>query len=302
MSIMSGIYNSFYMPICRLYSRLFIKDKPADLVYRLLCSIQFRRIHGFWPNFARPQRFTEKLWSRMLHGRYDWLTWASDKERVRNYVAQNIGSQYLIPVHWIGADPEMIPFDSLPSSYVIKATHGCNYNIFVRDSSKVNRIAVRRQLRKWLAANYCEDYAIGIEWGYRNLKPLIIVETFIGEINRLPEDYKFYCFSGRVEFLTQHFDRFENHKTRSFDRNYGPHEFRYQFEQYGGECHRPPNFDEMVRVAESLAEPFGFIRVDLYNVNSRIYFGELTPYPGGVSTKFLPASLDRFLGNIWLGN
>lgn len=236
----------------------------------------------------------------MLHDRSDWLTMVSDKVRVRDYVAGKIGAQYLIPLLWSGDDPERIPFDILTSRYVIKATHGCGYNIIVKDPSIVSRADAIRQLHRWMKTNYCHDFELGIEWGYRNLKPSIIVESFIGEDDKIPEDFKFYCFAGRVEFLTQHFDRFIEHRTRSFDREYRDHEFRYQFEQYRGECPRPQHFEDMVRVAELLAEAFPFIRVDLYNVGGRVYFGELTPYPGGVTTRFLPASLDLTLGRKWI--
>jgi hypothetical protein len=226
----------------------------------------------------------------------------SDKEQVRDYVAKKIGSEYLIPLLWKGVDPETIPFDSLPAKYVIKATHGCGYNVIVKDNSKVDRHGIMRQLKKWLATNYAEDFAIGIEWGYRNIRPAIIIEPFIGENDKQPEDFKFFCFFGRVEFVTLHFDRYSlNHKLRSFDRNFQEYEIRFELEQYIGEYPCPSNFDDMVRVAEVLAHPFGFMRVDLYNVNGRAYFGELTPYHGGVTTIFTPASLDESLGRKWQG-
>jgi hypothetical protein len=154
-------------------------------------------------------------------------------------------------------------------------------------------------LRKWLNENYCEDKYIGNEWGYRNIRPSILIEPFIGVDRKAPVDYKFYCFQGHVEFLTVHFDRFEEHKTRSFGRNYEPYDFRYDFEQWEGECNKPINFEKMVELAEKLAEGFDFMRIDLYNVKGRIYFGELTPYPGGVSTKFLPRERDYYLGRLW---
>jgi len=287
------------MPACRVYARHFVRDKPADVAYRALCAIQFRRTHGFWPDLNRPRRFTEKLWSRMLHDRDPRLTLLSDKLRVRDYVASRVGADYLVPLLWQGADPGQIPFATLPARFVIKATHGCAYNILVREKLQLDTTEAKRKLANWLKINYGEDFCLGIEWGYRNVPPAIIVESFIGDSDVPPMDFKFYCFAGRVEFLTQHFGRFVKHKTRSFDRNYGPHEFHYQFEQYEGECPRPRNFEEMIRVAETLAAEFAFIRVDLYNVEGRIYFGELTPYPGGVSTKFLPGSLDRALGDKW---
>lgn len=300
MNLMSKLFNVLYRPVCRAYAKHIVGDKPADAIYSLLCSLQFFRTHRFWPNFKQPQRLSEKIYHRMLFDRNQQLTLLNDKLRVRDFVTAKVGSDYLIPMLWKGDNPELIPFDDLPSKFVIKVTHGCSYNILVINKTKIDKRKIRLQLAKWLRTNYCQDFLIGIEWGYKNITPSIIIESFIGETEKAPEDYKFYCFSGRVEFVTVHFDRFiEQQKTRSFDRNFKPHEFKYQFDQWYGEFKRPSNFESMVQLAESLADGFDFIRVDLYNVNNRIYFGELTPYPGGVTTKFLPISQDYSLGKKW---
>jgi hypothetical protein len=235
----------------------------------------------------------------MLHERDARLSVLCDKLRVRDYVAARVGADYLVPLLWHGTDPALIPFGELPARFVIKTNHGCSYNIIIKDKAQADPLKIKLQLGKWLRINYGEDFCLGIEWAYRNISPAIIVEAFIGESDRPPIDYKFYCFAGRVEFLTQHFGRFVKHQTRSFDRDYGPHVFHYQFEQYAGPCERPKNFEVMVQLAETLAQEFEFMRVDLYNVGGRIFFGELTPYPGGVSTKFLPESLDYTLGEKW---
>lgn len=288
-----------YMPICRAYARNIIGDKPADPFYRSLCSLHFRWTHGFWPSLAHPRRFTERVWHRMLYDRSPQLTLLCDKLRVRDYVTRKVGADCLVPLFWTGNAPDQIPFDRLPPRYVIKTNHGCDNNIFVRDQTKVEPERVKRQLAKWLRYNYCTEFLIGIEWGYKNIKPAIVIEELLEQDGHAPLDFKFYCFGGRVEFLTQHFGRFVKHKTRSFDRNYAPHEFRYQFEQFDGPCQRPKNFEAMVKLAETLAEEFEFMRVDLYNIDGRILFSEMTPYPGGVSTRFLPETLDHSLGEKW---
>ena len=299
MTLKSILYDMLYLKPCRAYARCFVGDKPADAVYRFLCSLQFLRAHHFWPNFVHPRRFTEKLWSRMLHDRDPLLTVIYDKLRVRDYVAAKVGSDCLVPLLWSGEKPEQIPFEQLPSKFVIKATHGCSYNIIVEDKKQIDERKIRWQLAQWLKENYGQDFLLGIEWFYRNIKPSIIIEEFLEENGKPPMDYKFFCFSGRVEFITLHFDRFEKHTTATVDRNFAPHEFRYQFDQYTGTLQRPPNFEAMLRVAESLAEEFDFMRVDLYNLNGRIVFGELTRYPGGVTVKFLPVRQDYILGEKW---
>ena len=290
--------KTIYWPICRLYAR-HLGDRPADAFYRLLCSFQFYRVHHFWPDFVKPVRFTEKLWSRMLQERDPIFTTLSDKLLMRDFVAKKVGSEFLIPLLWEGENPNEIPFSDLPDKFVIKTNHGCHYIILVHNKNQLNLPIVISQLKIWLKTNYCLETYLGTEWGYKNIKPKIMVEAYIGEGRKPPVDYKFYCFSGRVEFLTVHYDRFEEHKTRSFDRDFQPYNFRYDFEQWKGTCNKPNNFNLMVQVAEKLSEEFKFMRIDLYNVNGKIYFGEITPYPGGVSTKFLPVSTDYHLGKLW---
>jgi len=297
--LINGLFRLIYWPICRAYSRLIVRDRPADTVYRFLCSAQFWLVHRFWPDFVHPRRFTEKVLSRMLYDRDPIFTLISDKLRVRDYVTNKVGSEYLIKLIWSGDDTEEIPFDELPLKFVIKANHGCGYNILVNDKRRLDQTRTKRQLKKWLRENFCQDKYVGTEWGYRNIKPTIIIEEFIEEKAKAPVDYKFYCFYGRVEFLTLHFDRHIEHKTRSFNRNFEPYEFRYDFEQWNGECKRPPKFEVMVQLAESLSDEFDFMRVDLYGLENKVYFGELTPYPGGVATKFLPPSRDYILGEMW---
>ena len=299
MNIANGISRLLYWPICRAYARR-LGDRPADAFLGGLCSLQFRRAHGFWPNYKNPRHFTEKLWCRMLYDRNPQLTLFCDKLLVRDIVAARVGLQYLVPVIWSGTDPRSIPFDALPSRFVIKTNHGCAFNILVSDKSKLNPPAVIRQLESWLKINFCNDTYLGISWGYRNIPRCIVIEEYLDENGQPPVDYKAYCFGKSVEFLTVHYERFRDHKTRSVDRQFKPYNFSYDFEQWNGDFPRPANFDEMIVVAEALADGCDFVRVDLYSVGNRVYFSELTPYPGGVSTKFLPRSTDVALGQRWM--
>lgn len=265
MNPINGLFKVLYWPICRAYTR-HLGDRPADAFLRGLCSLQFWRVHRFWPNFMHPRRFSEKVWSLQLHVRDPRLTMVSDKFRVRDYVAGKIGNEYLIPLLWNGDNPEDIPFDELPLKFVLKTNHGCAHNIIANDSKQLDRGKIKRQLKKWLRTNFGNNKALGIAWGYRNIKPHIMIESFLEDNKKVPVDYKFWCFSGRVECITLHFDRFEKHSTLCFDRNFEPGGLQFDLPLYGGEYKRPSNYETMVRVAESLAEGFDFMRVDLYNV------------------------------------
>ena len=298
MNLVSGLMKVLYMPVCRAYARHVLGDKPADPIYRFLCSLQFRQVQGFWPNFVQPRRFSEKRWSRMLHDRNPLLIALSDKVQVRDYIASKVGSQHLIPLLWSGTKPDDIPFDDLPSKFVIKANHGCGYNIIVRDKAKLDRASARLQLQRWLGENFCRDKYLGSEWAYKDIRPSIIVEAFMEENGKPPADYKFWCFSGRTEFVTIHRDRFEDHRIHIVDRDFNPVELAFPHVVHSTTCPSPENFSEMRSIAESVAAGFGFMRIDLYNVNGRVYFGEITAYPGGVA-KLFDAEPDLVVGQKW---
>ena len=296
----SGLFKAIHWPICRAYARR-LGDKPADGIYSFLCGLQFWRVYRFWPDFVRPRKFSEKLWSRMLLARDPRFTLICDKLRVRDYVARKVGADFLIPLLWSGDNPDDIPFDNLPSQFVLKTNHGCGYNIIVTDKKKLDPANARCRLKKWLGENYCQDKFTGSAWGYKNIKPMVTIESFIGEKDKPPVDFKFYCFSGRAELLTMHFDRFEGLKSIPLNRDFERYRFGSDFKQYELEYQRPANYDAMVQLAEALAVGFDFIRVDLYSIGDRIYFGELTPYPVGVSKfySFDIATMDLMLGDKW---
>ena len=301
MNAIAKLYKLFLWPLCRTYARYVVKDRTADIFLRFLCKLQFWSVHQYWPNFVSPQKFYEKLWNRMLFERGSQFTMISDKYRVREYVTRKIGSEYLVPLIWSGNNPEEIPFDKLPRKFVIKTNHGCGYNTIVEDKAQLDQTEIKIRIQKWLKTNFCQSTYLGIAWGYKNIIPTIIIESFIEERGKVPIDYKFYCFSGKLEILTLHFGRFEEHKTIAFNRNFEPHEFRYHHHHRQSECQRPQNFETMVHLAESLSAEFDFMRVDLYNIEGQIYFGEFTPYPGGVSKLigFDASSYDYSLGKKW---
>jgi hypothetical protein len=288
-----------YWPLCRAYAR-HLGDGSADALLRFMCSVEFFRVYGFWPNLLRPVRFSEKVWSRQLHERDSRYTLVSDKWRVREYVAKAVGDNVLVPLLWHGNRPEGIPFDELPQQFVIKANHGCAYNIIVHNKALLDRTQVRRQLNIWLTENYGQDHNLGIEWAYTNIEPHILVEQLLTEDGRIPLDFKFFCFSGRMEYFKIDFERFEDHSTRFFDRNLTPLSLvEVGLRMYAGDVRFPRNLAEMIQIAEALAKEFDFMRVDLYSIGSHTYFGELTAYPGGASDRFSRDDYDYEFGRMW---
>lgn len=290
--------QNFYWPICRLYAR-YLGDSPANNIYNFLCSIAFFLMHRYWPNLKRPLSFSEKIFFRMLYDRRPLLTIISDKLTARDFVAEKIGHHYLVPIHWSGTQPTDIPYDHLPSKFVIKANHGCGYIILVKNKDKIARKEVNRLTSLWLRTNFCTDQFIGSEWAYKNIKPKLFIEEYIEEEGNPPKDYKFFCFSGRVEYILITYDRFGYHREKHFSRNFDPLDLWNGADQYPGPFIKPKNLDEMIRIAEQLSSEFDFIRVDLYNVEGKIYFGELTCYPAGGSAPFVPRKWDYIFGEKW---
>lgn len=235
----------------------------------------------------------------MLFDRNPLWTMLSDKLLLRDYVASKVGSEYLIPLLWKGDNPEEIPFDELPNKFVIKTNHGCKYNIFVKDKTQLDQTKTKRQLKKWLDENFCMDKFVGTEWAYKNIRPTIIIEVFLDDNGNVPLDYKFFCYSGRPEFLQMNFERFGDACEKFFDRDFNPLDLWNGTKQYQGKVVRPDNYKDMIRTSESLAQGLDFIRVDMYNIGGQIYVGELTCYPGGGNIPFIPEKYDFIFGEKW---
>lgn len=299
MKLINGIFKRLYWPLCRAYARYFVGDLPADAMYRFLCSLQFWRMHLYWPHFKNPISFSEKIFYRMLFDRNPQWTIISDKLLVRDYVAKKLSAEYLIPMLWYGDMPEKIPFDELPLKFVIKPNHGFGSVIMVKDKTQLDLKSTRLQLQKWLGKNFCQDTFLGIEWAYKNIRPMIIVESFLEDNGHIPEDYKFFCYSGRAEFVQVTYDRCGDASERILDRDFNPLALYNGFKIYSGKIVRPQNYEDMVRVAESLARGFDFIRVDLYSVGNQIYFGELTTLPASGRARFVPKKYDFVFGEKW---
>lgn len=299
MNLTGKLFKFLYTQFCRMYAKHILHDKPADKIYSMLCKFYFCYIHLYWPDFDKPKTISEKIWNRMLYDRDPRLTLVSDKLRVREYVSEKEGSKHLIPMIWRGDKPADVPFDELPQPFVIKLNHGCAYNIIVQDKAQLDIPNIKKQLEKWISVNFCQDTFTGTAWAYANIKPSIIVESFIGDHGQAPIDYKFFCYAGRAEFILMTFDRFGSLTEKHFNRNFQPLDLWNGAPQYSGKITKPANYDEMLHLADSLAQGFDFIRVDLYSVGGRIYFGELTCYPAGGMARFIPKEYDFIFGEKW---
>ena len=185
--------------------------------------------------------------------------------------------------------------DNLPQTpFIIKATHYCGGNIIVRDKDKVNWNRVREKASIWLKENY---YYRLREWQYKNIPPALVVEKLLQDnAGKIPYDYKIHCFHGEIEFIQVHQDRESNHRKVIYDSNWNQLKFSSHYEE-GSAIPEPKTFDLMKKIARKLSSEFYYVRVDLYEVENTVYFGELTFHHASGFRKFSPASQDRILGD-----
>jgi hypothetical protein len=245
--------------------------------------------------FEKPETFSEKLYCRMIslnREEHPRLTQFADKYSVRAYVAAKIGERHLVKLLWHGTDPEEIPFDSLPKECVIKANHGSGQIIVVK--GEADRTEIVHRVSDWLKTNY---YWGGREYQYFHIQPRIMIEEYLKPSDgNGPLDYRFWCFSGTPEVIQV--DNPAHDINPFFDRQWNLLDLHYREGVSRPAIAKPTNLDEMIFVASQLSDEFDFVRVDLYNIDGRICFGELTFTPAG-SLNLQPTIWDKRLGEKW---
>lgn len=283
-----------------LFWRLGLDGHFKSIPDRLYLSLCFRIRIGHWLDWDNPRTFSEKLQWLKLHDRRPDYTRLADKLAVRDYVEKTIGARHLIPLlgAWDSADE--IDFDSLPEKFVLKCTHDSDSAIICPDKSKLNIKKARASLAQHLARNY---YWASREWPYRDIPPRVIAEQFmVDESGHELKDYKFFCFDGEPKSLFIASDRTseaEETKFDFFDMDFQHLPFTNGHPHSGRTISCPKSFEKMKALARTLSQGFPHVRVDLYDINGHIYFGELTFAHWGGLTPFVPEEWDATFGS-WL--
>lgn len=250
-------------------------------------------------NLKNPQTFNEKLQWLKLNDRKPIYTTMVDKYEAKKYVADIIGGEYIIPTLGVWDKFEDINFDKLPDQFVLKCTHDSGGLVICKDKSNLDLQSARKKINKSLKNNY---YLYCREWPYKNVKPRIIAEKYMVDESGVElKDYKFFCFNGKVRCFKIDFDRYVNHRANYFDRNKSALLFGESayLPDYNKSLSIPNNIDEMIFLAEKFSVEISFLRVDFYDINGKIYFGEFTFYPASGFGAFSPESADLMLGD-WL--
>ena len=267
---------------------------PDKLFLSLLYRLTFFKSLD-WQN---PKTFNEKLqWLKLYDRRPEYTTYV-DKYKVREYISKTLGEEYLIPLLGEWDNPDEIDFDKLPNRFVLKCNHNSGLGMCIcKDKTKLDLEVVRNELRKGLA----QDYYLSLrEWPYKNVPRKIIAEKYmVDESETLSlRDYKFMCFDGKVKCSFVCSDRNTKNGLHvtfyDLDWNVLPFERHYPSRKEG--LLKPKSYDEMVILAEKLSKGIPFVRVDFYEINGKVYFGELTFYPGSGFEEFTPQSADEWLG------
>ena len=248
-------------------------------------------------DLEHPIEFNEKVQWLKVYYKPKILNQLVDKYHVRTFVKERIGAEYLNDLLQVASTAREIDFDQLPNQFVVKGVHGCNFNLIVSNKEKVNKTKARLLFRKWLSKN--QYYRGGLEWAYKDVKPLLIVEKFLEEPNKeVLDDYKFYCFDGIPTLVQVDVDRGIDHKGFYYDMEWNKLPFTKGVKRlHDSDLAKPEKLDEMIRLARKLAKGFPFVRVDFYYVNNRVIFGEMTFYPGDGRRDFRPDEYNKYVGD-----
>ncbi len=280
----------------RVKTKLGLYKRMSDQDYvRML----FKANLGYEPNLENPSSFNEKLQWLKLHDRRHEYTVMADKYLAKQYIADRIGAQYVIPLLGVWRSADEIDFDRLPKAFVLKCNHNSGGVITCRDKSRLDL----KQTRKILGKAVKEDYYVyGREWPYKDIPRRIIAEEYLEEApGECLWDYKFFCFGGkpRVMYMCKEHDSPEARREAFFDM--GGRFLELEMDEPRPETppELPPSFGEMERLAGILSEGVPFLRVDFFYVKGRVYVGELTFFHCGGFAPVKPREWDLRLGG-WI--
>ena len=292
----------------KLYRRVKNKTVDGDVLYPSVQDIQYnKRIHNYmlsthlgepinrwvieqmsyrvtgrFPNLDNPTGFNEKMQWMRLHYHDPLMTRCVDKCSFKDYIREVVGEKYVVPLYGAWNNVNEIDFESLPEAFVLKSTWGWGdlQNIIVKKKEKLDINRAKAMMAEWLMPwnNY---YYQSFEWDSKDIPPRIIAEKLLQPSNGEIVDYKFYCFNGICKYFLVCKDRKTETKYINYDLNFNCLKLSPNSYVTKEAFHAPDNYSEMLSLAEKLAKPFPLVRVDFYDVDGKIYVGEMTFSPGG---------------------
>ena len=255
---------------------------------KLVLYIDYGRSYKKVLNLSNPKYFGEKIQWIKLNGKLERFGKYVDKYEVRKYVESQVGDRYLVKLYGVYKCPEEIDFSKLPEKFVIKITNGNSTNIICRDKSKLNIKSTIKTLKKWQKMKL---YKYTKEMQYKNLNPDIICEEYLEEETGSLRDYKFHCSNGKAKMIMVYTDRFIDFKCNYYDLEWKDYGINGKLEKFAY-IEKPESLEEMISISEILAKNFPYVRVDLYLVKGKVYFGELTLTPANGTRPYYPLEKD----------
>ena len=283
--------------------------KPYDLLYAIVTRISFLiksdkvyiyliylcRLHKRL-NLKNPQTYNEKIQWLKLYDRKPIYTKLVDKYEVKDYVANIIGNDHIIPTIGMWEKAEDIDFQSLPNQFVLKTTHDSGGLYVCKDKSQINENEVKAIMAQSLKRNY---YLLHREYPYKKVKRRIIAEEFMNDDSgKGLRDYKFFCFDGEPKLMFVATDRPVDTRFDFFDMDFNHLDITQGHPQATKPIAKPKGFEEMKRMAAQLSKNMPHVRVDFYDINGKVYFGELTFYHYSGIVPFVPEEWDKKLGDM----
>ncbi len=249
-------------------------------------------------NFKRPLTMNAKLQWKKIYAFEPIHSIIADKIAVRDFVEEKIGKEYLIPILQIYDDVDDINVEKLPKSFVMKSNNGSGTVKVVENKEDFNNMELIFLAKKWIKNDY---YSWTKEPQYKKIQTKIFIEEFLqDEKGKVPYDYKFHCFSGTVKYINVDVDRYSEHKRGFFDREWNYLNFNWGSSSLKpiAKIEKPEKLNKMIEIAEHLSNGFDYLRVDLYIIENKIYFGELTLHPTSGFKRFYPNEYNRVWGKL----
>lgn len=265
---------------------------------------KYKRIYGEIPNLECPQTLNEKILWLKLNDRTNLHTICADKYTVREYLSDKFGSDFLIPLLYVTDNPNELSYDKIPDvPCIIKASHSQGDMMIVRDKREIDIKRLKFDAKIWLKRNlYFETQ----EWQYKNCKPRIIIEKLLLDKNgHIPNDYKLHFINGQLAFVYCSVGRETTNKRNIYDANWNPLYFSWVEPEKdaskirGDEIDPPASFNLMKKIGSEIAKDFPYyVRVDFYDVDGTMYFGEITFHHGSGFDVFVPNYFDIDYGKL----
>ena len=295
----------FLRTLRRLWHSLQSIWVPKEQLPKFWIERKYLRTIGQWPDLESPKTLNEKIQWLKLYYHNPLLTTLADKYTVRDYVAGKIGEEHLIPLIGVYENVAGIDFEQLPEKFILKATHGCGWNMICKDKQSFDIAGAKRKLEKWLNTNF---YDGRFEWQYKDMKPRIICETLLERPDgKALHDYKILFLNGKLCFIQVVTGRGERSKfglkpaNVFFSTDWELLPIRYPFRPHVediADIPKPKQLDQMIGLAYRLCPDVPVVRVDLYLHEEKVYFGELTFTPRSGLFVWEPEEYNRTLGDM----